>query len=111
EFLPRLIGKELVDALLAGNRRYYRPVGDVFIPLEFADAAYRYGHAQIRQADKLNGVTPPLPMFPHLIRFPPPPPGPHLGGVGGSSTPMGGPPPIGHGESTATWSGRSSRSP
>ena len=48
EFLPRLIGDRLTTMILKGDRRYYRPVGEAFIPLEFADGAYRYGHSQIR---------------------------------------------------------------
>jgi len=50
EFLPNLIGDGLTDALLAGGSRYYRPAADPFIPLEFADAAYRYGHGQLRES-------------------------------------------------------------
>jgi hypothetical protein len=71
EFLPRLVGTELVGQLLAGDRRYYRPSGDAFIPLEFADAAYRYGHAQIRHTYRLNGASAAVPIFPDLIGFRP----------------------------------------
>ena len=71
EFLPRLVGNELVGQLLAGDRRYYRPSGDAFIPLEFADAAYRYGHAQIRHTYRLNGASLEVPIFPDLIGFRP----------------------------------------
>src|SRR4051812_952160 len=48
EFLPELIGAELTAELLAGGPQLYRLDGDPYIPFEFADAAYRYGHAQIR---------------------------------------------------------------
>lgn len=48
EFLPRLVGDDLMGLVLAGDRRVYRPSGAAFIPLECADAAYRYGHSQIR---------------------------------------------------------------
>ncbi len=71
EFLPRLIGSELTRSLIAGDRRYYRPSDAVFIPLEFADAAYRYGHAQIRHEYRLNGATAAAPIFPDLIGFRP----------------------------------------
>ena len=71
EFLPGLVGRELVDLLLAGDRRYYTPSGNPFIPLEFADAAYRYGHAQIRHTYRLNDAAPAVPIFPDLIGFGP----------------------------------------
>lgn len=71
EFLPRLIGAELTRSILAGDRRYYRPEGDAYIPLEFADAAYRYGHSQIRHRYLLNGESDPVPLFPDLIGFRP----------------------------------------
>src|SRR5262249_16100254 len=74
EFLPRLIGQDLTGLLLAGDRRYYRPAGDTYIPLEFADAAYRYGHGQIRQKYQLNDQAVPVPVFPDLIGFRPVPP-------------------------------------
>jgi hypothetical protein len=71
EFLPRLVGADLARALLAGDRRFYRPSGDAYIPLEFADAAYRYGHGQIRQRYRVNGNSEPMPLFPDLIGFRP----------------------------------------
>ena len=36
EFLPLVVGPELVTSLLAEGPRYYRPSGEPFIPLEFA---------------------------------------------------------------------------
>ncbi len=71
EFLPRLIGPDLTRRILAGDRRYYRPDEEPYIPLEFADAAYRYGHAQIRQKYRVNGSARPVPIFPDLIGFRP----------------------------------------
>jgi hypothetical protein len=71
EFVPALVGKELVESLLRDGRRYYRPDRQPFIPLEFADAAYRYGHSQIRHAYTLNGTSQPMPIFPDLIGFRP----------------------------------------
>jgi len=73
EFLPGLIGSALTDALMAGGPRYYRPAGDPYIPLEFADAAYRYGHGQIRETYRLNAGTTPVPLFPYLVGFHPVP--------------------------------------
>jgi Animal haem peroxidase len=71
DFLPGLIGTELVDELLADGRRYYKPDGVPFIPVEFADAAYRYGHSQIRQLYQLQPDGPERPVFPDLVGFGP----------------------------------------
>jgi hypothetical protein len=73
EFLPGLIGDELVDELLARGPRYYQPGADPYIPLEFADAAYRYGHGQIRETYQVNASAQPVPLFPDLIGFQPVP--------------------------------------
>jgi hypothetical protein len=71
EFLPALVGTELVDELAATGPRFYHPDGKPFIPLEFADAAYRYGHSQIRQLYQLQPDGPLYPVFPDLIGFGP----------------------------------------
>jgi hypothetical protein len=48
DVLPRLVGAELVEQVLAEGGRWCAPEpGHGYIPLEFADAAYRYGHGQI----------------------------------------------------------------
>jgi len=73
EFLPNLIGDGLSDALLAGGSRYNRPAADPFIPLEFADAAYRYGHGQLRESYRVKPGEPPVPLFPDLMGFRPVP--------------------------------------
>ena len=71
EFLPRLVGADLVASLLDEGPRYYRPRGQPFIPLEFADAAYRYGHSQIRHKYVLNDKSGSVQIFPDLIGFRP----------------------------------------
>jgi hypothetical protein len=71
ELLPGLAGTDLVDELLRSGPRYYQPDGRPFIPLEFADAAYRYGHSQIRQLYRIQEGGPELPVFPDLIGFGP----------------------------------------
>ena len=71
EFLPRLVGSDLTRSLLKGDLRFFRPSGDAYIPLEFADAAYRYGHSQIRHRYRLNGDSEPMPLFPDLMGFRP----------------------------------------
>jgi hypothetical protein len=71
EFLPSLIGGTLTDLIMQGDRRYYRPQDQPFIPLEFADAAYRYGHSQIRHTYQLNAAGNAVPIFPDLLGFRP----------------------------------------
>lgn len=71
EYLPRLIGRSLTELILRGDFRYYRPAGEPFIPLEFADGAYRYGHSQIRHRYQVNSESTAVPIFPDLIGFQP----------------------------------------
>ena len=49
-----MIGAQLTAELLDGGPQLYRLDGDPYIPFEFADAAYRYGHAQIRHRYQVN---------------------------------------------------------
>jgi hypothetical protein len=75
DFLPRLVGADLVDEILTEEPRHYTPApGEVFIPLEFADAAYRYGHGQIRHHYRLRDGGPTYPLFPDLHGHRPIPP-------------------------------------
>ncbi|MDG4825610.1 peroxidase family protein [Asanoa sp. WMMD1127] len=72
DFLPRLVGRPLVDEVLAEGGRWFAPApGEAFIPLEFADAAYRYGHGQIRHRYRLVEGGPAVPLFPDLVGFGP----------------------------------------
>jgi hypothetical protein len=74
DFLPELIGQELTSELLDGGPSVYRLDGEPYIPFEFADAAYRYGHSQIRIGYRLSPDGEELPLFPDLIGFRPLPP-------------------------------------
>jgi hypothetical protein len=74
EFLPGVIGAPLTAELLDGGPQLYRSDGDPYIPFEFADAAYRYGHAQIRDRYRVNEGFGPWPLFPDLMGFGPVPP-------------------------------------
>ena len=69
EFLPALVGQMLVDQVLREGPQWFRPAHGGFIPLEFADAAYRYGHSQIRHRYQLNFQTNPVRLFPDLLGF------------------------------------------
>jgi len=71
--LPTLVGQALVNQVLQEGPRWFRPTHGGFIPLEFADAAYRYGHSQIRHRYQLNLETNPVPLFPDLLGFRPVP--------------------------------------
>jgi hypothetical protein len=71
ELLPGVIGPELAAELLAGGARHYRLDADPYIPLEFADAAFRYGHSQIRARYQVNAGFGPCPVFPDLMGFSP----------------------------------------
>ena len=71
DFLPGVVGRGLVEELLRDGPRHYRPDPEPFVPVEFADAAYRYGHSQVRQLYQLQPGGPRRPVFPDLIGFGP----------------------------------------
>ena len=68
-FLPAIVGQTLVEQVLREGQQWFRPAHGAFIPLEFADAAYRYGHSQIRHRYRLNSQSDPVPLFPDLLGF------------------------------------------
>lgn len=46
DFLVDLCGASIVNEVLSGGRRHYQPaLDDTFIPVEFAVAAFRFGHS------------------------------------------------------------------
>jgi hypothetical protein len=69
DYLPGLIGEELATELAEEGPRYYALGGEPYIPFEFADAAFRYGHSQIRHRYRINEHTDEVPMFPDLMGF------------------------------------------
>lgn len=71
EFLPQTIGQDRVNEILRNGPRFYKvtdrtqdslfrsPRREPLIPVEFAVAAYRFGHSQIRPSYRLNfGAAP-----------------------------------------------------
>lgn len=56
EYLPLVVGAELAAEARTKGPRCLRFGSHPFIPLEFSDAAYRFGHSQIRSVYRLNGT-------------------------------------------------------
>ena len=64
DFLPRIVGQATVDARVTKDAAgrftialdHYQPEEEAFIPVEFAVAAYRFGHSMIRPRYNLNEV-------------------------------------------------------
>ncbi|HEX9734584.1 MAG TPA: heme peroxidase family protein [Thermoanaerobaculia bacterium] len=69
EFLPLVAGQDMVDRVAARGREIYHYKAHPFIPVEFAAAAYRYGHAQMRSAYKVNDKLTKARLFSDLGAF------------------------------------------
>jgi hypothetical protein len=58
EFLPKILGTEVVQEVLTHGRLWYRPAEQghkyPYMPVEFSTAAYRLGHAMLRQHYVIN---------------------------------------------------------
>ena len=65
DFLPTLVNDKILDRVLPGcstgspdwaglHLRYFHPKNDLFMPLEFSVAAYRFGHSMVRTGYRLN---------------------------------------------------------
>ena len=67
EFLPLSVGKDLVPELFETGPKVCRFNGKPFIPVEFSDGAYRFGHAQIRETYDVNSNLRGVPIFPELV--------------------------------------------
>lgn len=68
EYLPRIVDRRTLDDVIrptttgwTTNLRFYRSCQQM--PVEFAGAAYRFGHSQVRAAYKINEATPALQVF------------------------------------------------
>jgi hypothetical protein len=57
DYLPLVAGAETLDDVLANGRTFFRFDGLPYIPIEFSDGAYRFGHSQIRATYQLNENT------------------------------------------------------
>ena len=54
DFLVKIAGQEIVDAVKKGNKFFTPNADEVYIPLEFSVAAYRFGHSMVRAAYEYN---------------------------------------------------------
>lgn len=56
DFLKRIADPEIVNEILKrGHNLFYTPsAGELFMPLEFTVAAYRFGHSMVRSAYRYN---------------------------------------------------------
>lgn len=55
DFLKRIVDRRIVDDLIVNGNRLYEPDSDnVFMPLEFSVAAYRFGHSMVRAEYDFN---------------------------------------------------------
>jgi hypothetical protein len=71
DFLRRTVGDDMLSQVLierAGqrtrtDREFFTWARQVYMPVEFSVAAYRFGHSQVRGAYKLNTFVPRLPTF------------------------------------------------
>jgi Animal haem peroxidase len=66
DFLPTIARRDIIDSVLphlkSGHSiyeappklRFYKPRNDAFMPIEFAAAAYRFGHSMVRPIYRLN---------------------------------------------------------
>jgi hypothetical protein len=66
EFLPLTVGEDLMGELLSTGLKFYASPDQPYIPVEFADAAYRFGHSQVRSLYTLNDGGAKGQVFPDL---------------------------------------------
>jgi hypothetical protein len=66
EFLPHICGDAVVKDVLKNGRKFYKWRNDPFIPVEFAVAAYRFGHSQVRPGYRINAAK----AFPIFVASP-----------------------------------------
>jgi hypothetical protein len=67
EYLPVVVGAEMAERVRAEGASLQGVTEPVTIPLEFADAAFRCGHAQIRDTYRIRVDGPEVPLFPDLV--------------------------------------------
>ena len=70
DFLPRIVGPDPLKRRVKREKgevkitpRWFKPRNNPFMPVEFAVAAYRFGHSMVRPVYDLNGVVRGVPIF------------------------------------------------
>jgi heme peroxidase len=70
DFLPRIVGPDPFNLRVKREKgevkldtRWFKPRNNPFMPVEFAVAAYRFGHSMVRPAYDLNQVVTDRPIF------------------------------------------------
>jgi hypothetical protein len=55
DFLPRICAPGIVEQILNDGSKFYHPTDkNLFIPVEFSAAAYRFGHSMVRKTYNFN---------------------------------------------------------
>jgi hypothetical protein len=70
DFLPRVVGPDpinrrvkLVKGEVKIDTRWFKPRNQLFMPVEFSVAAYRFGHSMVRPTYDLNQIVTDRPIF------------------------------------------------
>jgi hypothetical protein len=75
DFLPKIVSKDVLEAVVPHvsrisnvllhkpNLEFYHPRDEIFMPLEFSAAAYRFGHSMVRPGYQLSESIGPLAIF------------------------------------------------
>ncbi len=69
EYIPKLMGPDIIADVRANGRRFYTFERHPFIPVEFTVAAFRFGHSQLRSVYKLNDAVPHAKIYTDLGAF------------------------------------------
>jgi hypothetical protein len=73
EFLPLTVGETLVREIQDEGPRWCQFESSPFIPVEFSDGAYRFGHAQLRDLYQVNDELCDVRLFPEMVGLRPVP--------------------------------------